>query len=89
MLEFGDYENYWSKSISMPKYAFFGLFLLQELRQGEDSEYAAFIDIMPTSFNDYPVNFTDEELAMLEGSPCLEEITDRIGMFKADYKFLC
>ena len=89
MLEFGDYKDYWSKSITMPKWAFFGLFLLQEVKRGEDSEFAAFIDIMPRGFDDYPVNFTDDELAMLEGSPVLEEITDRIGMFNADYKFLC
>jgi histone-lysine N-methyltransferase SETD3 len=47
-----------------------GTYLLQE-RKKDSPKFAEYLDILPKSLRDFPIFFTDEEKALLTGSPFL------------------
>ncbi len=61
---------------------------MQERRKPE-SEWNIYIDILPKSYTNFPIFFTEEEKKELEGSPFLDQIEEKIVDIKADYDLIC
>ena len=82
------YHNLKSRLLS-PKHGFLSTFILQEKRKEEDSEFFPFIDILPKSFENFPIFFTPEEKEWLKGSPFLDQVEEKIEDIKTDYDLIC
>lgn len=61
---------------------------MQERRK-ENSEWFYYIDILPKSYSNFPIFFTEEERIWLKGSPFLDQILEKIEDIKADYDLIC
>jgi histone-lysine N-methyltransferase SETD3 len=61
---------------------------MQERRK-EHTEWFPYIDILPKSYTNFPIFFTEEEKAWLEGSPFLDQIAEKIDDIKSDYDLIC
>ena len=64
--------------------AYYSMFLIEERRK-ENSHFRPYLNIMPTGFDDYPVNFSDQELEHLKGSFLPEMIKTRKKMMSNLY----
>jgi len=64
--------------------AFYSMFLIEERRK-ENPFFAPYLNILPTGFDDYPVNFSDQELEHFNGSFLPEMIKTRKKMLQALY----
>lgn len=82
------YHNLKSRLLS-PKHGFLTTYILQEKKKGEDSEYFPFIDILPKTFENFPIFFSPEEKEWLKGSPFLEQVEEKIEDIKADFDLIC
>lgn len=82
------YFNLKSRLLS-PKHGFLTTYILQERLKGEDSPYFPFIDILPKSFENFPIFFTPEEKEWLKGSPFLDQVEEKIEDIKSDYDLIC
>ena len=51
--------------------------LVLEAQKKEDSPIKPFVDILPTNYKEYPVNFTEAELESLKGSGIINWINNR------------
>ena len=51
-----------------PKHSFLATLCMEEVRK-PNSPFAKFIDILPKSFNNFPIFYTQEERQLLNGSP--------------------
>lgn len=80
-------KNMRSKLIS-PKHTFLGSYILQE-RKKDEQKFAEYLDILPKGLGDFPIFFTEEELAYLKGSPFLDQVHEKIEDIKTDYDFIC
>ncbi len=78
------YEMGLRQRLISPKHSFLGTYLLQEKRK-ETSPFDTYLDILPKSLRDFPIFFTDEEKALLEGSTFRNQIREKIEDIKADY----
>lgn len=78
----------WQKLLS-PKHSFLTTYVLQEMEKGADSFYFPFIDILPKSFDCFPIFFTDDDKEWLKGSPFLDQVEEKIEDIKQDYKMIC
>ena len=82
------YHNLKSRLLS-PKHGFLTTYILQERKKGEDSPYFPFIDILPKTFENFPIFFTEEEREWLKGSPFLNQVLEKIEDIKTDYDLIC
>lgn len=82
------YHNLKARLLS-PKHGFLTTYILQERLKGEESYYFPFIDILPKSFENFPIFFTDEEKEYLKGSPFLAQVEEKIEDIKTDYDLIC
>ncbi|CAI2360645.1 unnamed protein product [Moneuplotes crassus] len=82
------YHNVKPKLLS-PKHGFLATYILQERLKGEESPFHPFIDILPKTFENFPIFFTEEERAYLEGSPFLAQVLEKIEDIKTDYDLIC
>ena len=57
---------------------------MQERRK-ESSYFDRYIDILPKAFDNFPIFYTQEERAWLEGSPFQNQISEKIKDIQADY----
>jgi histone-lysine N-methyltransferase SETD3 len=55
-----------------PKHSFLSIFLLLE-RKNEESLWKIYLDILPSDYNNFPIFFSEEDFAWLEGSPFLSK----------------
>lgn len=74
--------------LSAMKHCFLCVFTLVD-RLNEDSFYQPYYRILPQSFDNMPIFWTDEELALLEGSYMLKQVADRKKNIMADYEDIC
>lgn len=82
------YHNLKSRLLS-PKHGFLTTYILQEKKKGEESEFFPFIDILPKSFENFPIFFTPEEKEWLKGSPFLDQVEEKIEDIKTDFDLIC
>ena len=55
------------------KFSFFAAFLCDELKK-EKSDWDLFLKMLPANFDEFSLNYSDEDLKWLEGSPCIESL---------------
>ena len=82
------YHNLKSRLLS-PKHGFLTTYILQEKKKGEESKYFPFIDILPKTFENFPIFFTPEEKEWLRGSPFLDQVEEKIIDVKTDFDLIC
>lgn len=82
------YHNLKSRLLS-PKHGFLTTYILQEKKKGEDAIFFPFIDILPKSFENFPIFFTPEEKEWLKGSPFLDQVEEKIEDIKTDFDLIC
>ena len=61
-----------------PKHTKLALFLIQERRLGENSFWKYYLRSLPSNMDSMPLFYTDEEKALLKGSPALPVLEKRI-----------
>jgi hypothetical protein len=72
-----------------PKHTYLSIFLLQELMKQEKSAWKLYLDILPKDLNNFPINYTNEELTELLGSPFLMQIHEKVYDHNRDYDRVC
>jgi len=72
-----------------PKHSFLTTYILQEEEKVKESKFFPFIDILPKSFENFPIFFSDEEKEYLKGSPFLKQVEEKIEDIKTDYDNIC
>jgi len=65
------YEKGLRQRLISPKHSFLATFIMQEKRK-PDTIWIAYIDILPKSYSNFPIFYTEEEKKWLEGSPFLD-----------------
>ena len=65
-----------------------GTYLLYERRK-QVTKFFEYMDILPKSLRDFPIFFTDDEKNLLQGSPFLNQINEKIEDIKTDYDLIC
>lgn len=71
-----------------PKHCFLSSFLLQE-RKKQDSFWWPYLNILPKYFSSFPIFYTEEEKAMLAGSPFLDTVNEKLADIEVDYRAIC
>ena len=72
------------EKLKTPKWSFFAAFLCDELKK-EKSEWDLFLKMLPANFDEFALNYQDEDLKWLEGSPCIESLRKRNLEIESDY----
>lgn len=80
-------RNFRQRLIS-PKHSFLAAYIMQERRKPY-SYFKEYMDILPKSFNNFPIFYTQEERSWLEGSALQNQITEKIKDISADYNLIC
>ena len=65
-----------------PKHSFLTTYILQEMESEDKGYYYPFIDILPKSFDCFPIFFTAEDKEWLQGSPFLDQVEEKIEDIK-------
>lgn len=74
--------------LDAPKHVFLMLFILID-RKREGSHFKPYYDILPPTLSNMPIFWSQEELAMLEGSYLLTQVEDRNMAIENDYRSIC
>jgi len=77
------------QTLLSPKHSFLTTYILQEEEKGEDGYFFPFIDILPKTFENFPIFFNEEEKNELKGSPFLKQVEEKIDDIKTDYDAIC
>jgi histone-lysine N-methyltransferase SETD3 len=64
------------------------IYILEHLNDSE-CFFKPYFDILPSTFNSFPIFFTEEEMSWLEGSDLVRQIEDRKANIAADYNAVC
>jgi hypothetical protein len=60
-----------------------------EEKRKQNSKFFKYIDILPKGFTNFPIFYTDEEKALLKGSPFQQMISEKIRDISLDYNLIC
>ena len=60
---------------------------MQEKRK-ESSHFEHYLEVLPKAFDNFPIFYTQDERAWLEGSPFQNQISDKIKDIQADYNII-
>jgi len=74
--------------LDAPKHVFLMLFMLID-RKAENSHFKPYYDILPETLSNMPIFWSQEELALLQGSYLLTQIEDRNRAIETDYNAIC
>jgi histone-lysine N-methyltransferase SETD3 len=80
-------RNFRQRLIS-PKHSFLSTFIMEEKRKS-NTKFMKYIDILPKGFTNFPIFYTKEERAWLDGSPFQNQISDKIKDISNDYNMIC
>ena len=61
------------KKLLEPKISFLAIYLMQEGKK-KDSPYKEYLNMLPKSFSQFPIFFTEDEKVFLKGSPFLDQV---------------
>ena len=76
--------------LDAPKHIFLMVYLLWDRKvNGDRSFFKPYYDILPRTLRNMPVFWSDKELAYLEGSYLLAQISDRNDAITDDYRSIC
>ena len=62
-----------------PKHSFFSTFLMEERRKDTKSYWFKYIDILPKSFEAYPIFFSPDEMALLVNTNMVKQVENKIN----------
>lgn len=79
-------RNFRSRLIS-PKHSFLATYIMEERRKSA-SFFDKFIDILPKNFDNFPIFYTQEERAWLQGSPFQHMISEKIKDIQSDFNLI-
>ena len=82
------YEKGLRQRLISPKHSFLATYIMQERRK-PDTIWDPYIDILPKGYSNFPIFFTEDEKAWLEGSAFLDQIHEKIEDIKSDYDLIC
>jgi protein-histidine N-methyltransferase len=74
--------------IIVPAHTMVIVYILTTMRD-PNHFFRPYYDILPKTFNNFPIFWTEEELSYLEGSDLVRQIRDRKLNIKADYDAIC
>lgn len=74
--------------LDAPKHVFLMLFMLID-RASETSHFKPYYDILPPTLSNMPIFWSEEELALLEGSHLKDQVNDRKAAIQHDYRAIC
>lgn len=67
----------------------FNATFIMDQRRNDKSYFKEYFDVLPQSFDNFPIFFTDEEMTWLEGSPVERYVKACINGAKTDYDMIC
>jgi len=70
-----------------PKHCLLSSFILLELNNPQ-SKWKYYLDILPKSYENFPIFFNDEEKSWFIGSPFLKQINEKISDIEEDYNLI-
>lgn len=73
---------------SAPKHTVLSLFLIEEKLKGEKSWWKYYLKSLPPNMNTMPVFYSEEQKALLKGSPVLRTLNKRVKEMEKDYNLL-
>jgi histone-lysine N-methyltransferase SETD3 len=71
-----------------PKHCFLSIYLLQE-KYNEYTNWKNYLNVLPKNYSNFPIFYTDNEKKLLQGSPFLQQVFDKLRDIEADYKSIC
>ena len=75
--------------LKSPKHSLLAVFLLEEFFKGKASFWEPYLDTLPTDLSNFPIFYTESQLAILKNSPLLSTvIAKKINILK-DYENIC
>jgi len=81
--------EYLSKAeLLSPKHSHLAAFLLEE-KHKRDSFWKSYISVLPEWYEEFPVYYTEQEKALLKGSPFLKVISSKLQEIQNDYESIC
>lgn len=78
----------YSSRLSVPNHCQVLVFMLMSRKRG-DSFYQPYYDILPESFDNFPIFWDKDKMAWLSGSTLVDEIRDRRKNMRNDYQTIC
>ena len=76
--------------LDAPKHIFLMIFLLWDRKiNNKKSFFAPYYDVLPQTLRNIPIFWSTEELAWLQGSYLLNQISDRTEAIEQDYLAIC
>lgn len=70
------------------KHTYLACYLLVE-RERPDSFWKPYMEALPQTYSNMPINFTPEEKQWLKGSMCLDKMHERVTSLEAEYTAVC
>lgn len=78
-----------SLQLKSPKHSLLAVFLLEEFFKGKASFWEPYLDTLPTDLSNFPIFYTESQLAVLKNSPLLSTVkAKKINILK-DYEKIC
>ena len=74
-------------NLHSPKHSFLTTYILQEI-SNKNSKWKPYLQILPQSYDNFPIFYTEEEKNLLIGSPFLKIIKDKLRDVEADYNMI-
>ena len=62
---------------------------MEERRKGKDSYFTEYIDILPKSFEAYPIFYTMAEMEWLVNTNMVKQVDNKVTDMRQDYDIIC
>lgn len=76
------------KKLTSADHCKIAMFLLNEMRKGDESKWKYYIDMLPKSYDNFPMFYTQEELDLLKNSVFEKILENNKKKLKEDYDIL-
>lgn len=77
------------KQLKSPNHCVFTTYLLSELEKGEKSKWKFYFDMLPESYDNFPVFYKEKEEQLLKGTTFLQIVNSKKKEIYQDYVTLC
>ena len=77
------------KQLKSPNHCVFTTYLLSEMEKGESSKWKFYFDMLPESYDNFPVFYKEKEEQLLKGTSFLQILNSKKKEIYQDYVTLC
>ena len=77
------------KQLKSPNHCVFTTYLLSEMEKGESSKWKFYFDMLPESYDNFPVFYKEKEEKLLKGTSFLQILNSKKKEIYQDYVTLC